>query len=36
MFHLIATETAFLVAVPVILGALARLPMGMLTDLLES
>jgi MFS transporter, NNP family, nitrate/nitrite transporter len=33
MFHLTATETAFLVAVPVILGALARLPMGMLTDL---
>jgi NNP family nitrate/nitrite transporter-like MFS transporter len=33
MFHLTATETALLVAVPVILGALARLPMGMLTDL---
>ena len=33
MFHLSATQTAFLVAVPVILGALARLPMGMLTDL---
>lgn len=32
MFHLTATETAFLVAVPVILGSLARLPMGMLTD----
>src|SRR5512134_1280537 len=27
-----ATETALLVAVPVLLGALARLPMGMLTD----
>src|SRR6476646_2080162 len=32
-FHLSATQTAFLVAVPVILGALARLPMGMLADL---
>src|SRR6185312_3552694 len=32
MFHLTATQTAFLVAVPVILGALARLPMGMLAD----
>lgn len=32
MFHLSATETAFLVAVPVILGSLARVPMGMLTD----
>lgn len=32
MFHLTATQTAFLVAVPVILGALARLPLGMLTD----
>jgi NNP family nitrate/nitrite transporter-like MFS transporter len=31
-FHLTATQTAFLVAVPVILGALARIPMGMLTD----
>jgi NNP family nitrate/nitrite transporter-like MFS transporter len=30
--HLTATEAAFLVAVPVILGALARLPMGMLAD----
>jgi NNP family nitrate/nitrite transporter-like MFS transporter len=30
--HLSATQTAFLVAVPVILGALARIPMGMLTD----
>lgn len=33
MFHLTATQTAFLVAVPIILGALARLPMGMLADL---
>ena len=31
--HLSATQAAFLVAVPVILGALARIPMGMLTDL---
>ena len=31
--HLTATQTAFLVAVPVILGALARIPIGMLTDL---
>src|SRR5215469_14641919 len=31
-FHLTATQSAFLVAVPVILGALARIPMGMLTD----
>ena len=30
--HLTATQTAFLVAVPVILGSLARIPMGMLTD----
>src|SRR6516225_6030762 len=30
--HLTATQSAFLVAVPVILGALARIPMGMLTD----
>lgn len=32
LLHLSATETAFLVAVPVLLGALARIPMGMLTD----
>jgi NNP family nitrate/nitrite transporter-like MFS transporter len=32
-FHLTATKTAFLVAIPVILGSLARIPMGMLTDL---
>src|SRR5215469_4474096 len=31
-FHLSATQTGFLVAVPVLLGALARLPMGMLAD----
>ncbi len=30
--HLSATETAFLVAVPVLLGALARLPIGILAD----
>src|SRR5438105_15174914 len=32
MFHLSGTEAAFLVALPVLLGSLARLPMGMLTD----
>ena len=31
-FHLSATQTAFLVAVPVLLGALARFPIGMLAD----
>jgi MFS transporter, NNP family, nitrate/nitrite transporter len=31
-FHLSATQTALLVALPVLLGALARLPMGMLAD----
>jgi NNP family nitrate/nitrite transporter-like MFS transporter len=30
--HLTAKSTAFLVAVPVLLGSLARIPMGMLTD----
>lgn len=30
--HLTASETAFLVAVPVLLGSLARIPMGILTD----
>jgi NNP family nitrate/nitrite transporter-like MFS transporter len=30
--HLTATQTAFLVAVPVILGALVRIPVGMVTD----
>jgi NNP family nitrate/nitrite transporter-like MFS transporter len=32
LFHLSATQTAFLVAVPVLLGALARIPIGMLAD----
>ncbi|HLH10060.1 MAG TPA: MFS transporter [Terriglobales bacterium] len=32
LFHLSATQTSFLVAVPVLLGSLARIPMGMLTD----
>ena len=32
LLHLTATQTAFLVAVPVLLGSLARIPMGMLTD----
>src|SRR6266540_5826685 len=32
LFALSATQTALLVAVPVLLGSLARLPMGMLTD----
>ncbi len=31
-FHLSASQTALLVAVPVLLGSLARLPMGILTD----
>src|SRR5215831_9093981 len=31
-FHLSASQTAFLVAVPVLLGSLARIPMGILTD----
>lgn len=31
-YHLTGTERDFLVAVPVLLGALARIPMGMLTD----
>src|SRR5262245_51048796 len=31
-FHLSAQATSFLVAVPVLLGSLARLPLGMLTD----
>ena len=30
--HLNATETALLIAVPVLLGSLARIPMGMLAD----
>ena len=32
LYGLNASQTAFLVAVPVLLGSLARLPMGMLTD----
>src|SRR5262245_61814130 len=32
LFALTATQTAFLVAVPVLLGSLARLPVGMLAD----
>lgn len=32
ILHLTATQTAFLVAVPVLLGSLARIPMGMLAD----
>src|SRR4026207_506907 len=32
LYGLTASETALLVAVPVLLGSLARLPMGMLTD----
>jgi NNP family nitrate/nitrite transporter-like MFS transporter len=32
IFHLSATQTAALVAAPVLLGSLARLPAGMLTD----
>jgi len=32
VLHLSATETALLVAVPVLLGSLARIPMGILTD----
>jgi NNP family nitrate/nitrite transporter-like MFS transporter len=31
LYHLTASQTALLVAVPVLLGSLARLPMGMLT-----
>ena len=32
LYDLTASQTALLVAVPVLLGSLARLPMGMLTD----
>jgi NNP family nitrate/nitrite transporter-like MFS transporter len=32
LYHLNASEAAFLIAVPVLLGALARVPMGLLTD----
>src|SRR5579872_1030897 len=31
-FHLSATQAALMVATPVLLGSLARLPMGMLAD----
>lgn len=31
-FHLSATQTSLLVTVPVLLGSLARIPMGLLTD----
>jgi MFS transporter, NNP family, nitrate/nitrite transporter len=33
VLHLTATQTALLVAVPVLLGSLARIPMGILTDM---
>ena len=32
MLHLTASQTALLIAVPVLLGSLARIPMGLLTD----
>jgi len=32
LYSLTASQTAFLVAVPVLLGSIARLPMGVLTD----
>ena len=32
LYSLTASQTALLVAIPVLLGSLARLPMGMLTD----
>lgn len=32
VYHLSASQTALLIAVPVLLGSLARLPMGLLTD----
>ena len=31
-FHLTASQTALLVTMPVLLGSLARIPVGMLTD----
>jgi NNP family nitrate/nitrite transporter-like MFS transporter len=31
-FHLTSSETALLVAIPVLLGSLARIPIGILTD----
>ena len=32
IYHLSSSQTAFLVATPVLLGSLARIPMGLLTD----
>jgi NNP family nitrate/nitrite transporter-like MFS transporter len=32
LYQLTATQAAFLIAVPVLLGLLARIPMGILTD----
>src|SRR5215469_1388577 len=32
VYHLTQSETALLIAVPVLLGSLARIPMGILTD----
>src|SRR6266496_3316159 len=32
LFHLTASQTALLIAVPVLLGSLARIPMGILAD----
>lgn len=32
LLHLTASQTALLIAVPVLLGSLARIPMGLLTD----
>ena len=32
IYHLTASQTALLVAIPVLLGSLARIPMGILTD----
>ncbi len=32
LLHLTASQTALLIAVPVVLGSLARIPMGLLTD----
>src|SRR5437667_9038581 len=31
-YHLTASQGAFLVAIPVLLGSLARVPMGLVTD----
>src|SRR5678815_4513030 len=31
-FHLTASQTALLIAIPVLLGSLARIPMGIVTD----